>query len=48
MAGFRKYVVTAFYCEVCKEWHYHHEAQFHECIDKYNAHHGFKGSTIKD
>lgn len=38
----REYIVTAFYCEVCKEWHRLNELEFHDCMDKYNAHFSFK------
>ena len=53
MANLPKYIITAFYCEVCKKWHYYNEPEFHECIDKYNAHFSFKATkteplTIKE
>ena len=31
-----RYIVTGFYCPVCKHWHYEREPEFFVCLDKYN------------
>jgi len=41
MTGLPHYIITAFYCAVCKKWHYYNEPEFYECIDIYNSHYRF-------
>jgi len=41
-----RYFVTGFYCSVCADWHYEHEAKFHECIDRYDSHWAFEMKKI--
>ena len=47
MADKKTYKVVGFYCEIHKEWHYIREDVFHECMDRYNSHFGFK-VEVKD